>query len=143
MYLFLCSTKWAVWVESMFRSSAVWWNVCNKKSNFSFCFISFSSYNYLRMHVFIRWFQWIPKNTWKILGWKENTTTFWNMLRRACCLCLAWGSVTLYWEFITGWGKLKPRLKEHEEALNDFISKRRMIKLKSCDWGWRMRLQLN
>ncbi|BAT88368.1 hypothetical protein LR48_Vigan09g122900 [Vigna angularis] len=26
-----------------------------------------------------------------------------------------------------GWGKLEPRLKEHEEALKDFISKGRMI----------------
>ncbi|KAK7333249.1 hypothetical protein VNO80_30014 [Phaseolus coccineus] len=38
------------------------------------------------------------------------------------------GALWLYTENSSlGWGKLKPRLKEHEEALKDFIGKGRMI----------------
>ncbi|XP_027933322.1 uncharacterized protein LOC114188863 [Vigna unguiculata] len=45
------------------------------------------------------------------------------------CTYAVLGALWLYTEKNSslGWGKLKPRLKEHEEALKDFIGKGRMI----------------
>ncbi|XP_014518270.1 uncharacterized protein LOC106775645 [Vigna radiata var. radiata] len=44
------------------------------------------------------------------------------------CTYAVLGAMWLYTENSSlGWGKLEPRLKEHEEALKDFIRKGRMI----------------
>jgi len=44
------------------------------------------------------------------------------------CTYAVLGALWLYTENSSqGWGKLKPRLKEQEEALKDFIAKGRMI----------------